>query len=233
MERLRMLAEKEGLSLNAKQLAQFTQYQKLLIAWNRTHNLTAITQPEEILEKHFIDSLLLMKHWPLPKGVAMIDVGTGAGFPSIPLKIVRPDIQLTLLDGRNKKISFLKELTEQLEQNNQVIHGRAEDLAHQPEHREQYSLAVARAVAALPVLLELCLPFVQRNGMFLAMKGPSCLEEVENGKSALEKLGGTLLGVGKDELPSGDQRTIIKIQKISQTPTIFPRRPDKIAKTPI
>lgn len=165
-------AAAEGFELTARQLEQFDQYAQFLVEYNEKVNLTAITDPEGIEVKHFLDSLMLLKAVELPEGASVIDVGTGAGFPSVPAKIVRDDLRLTLLDGLNKRIVFLGELSRRLGQENTALHARAEEAAR-GELREQFDLATARAVADLRVLAEYCLPFVKVGGVFAALKGPT------------------------------------------------------------
>ena len=225
-------AAAEGFELTARQLEQFDQYAQFLVEYNEKVNLTAITDPEGIEVKHFLDSLMLLKAVELPEGASVIDVGTGAGFPSVPAKIVRDDLRLTLLDGLNKRIVFLGELSRRLGQENTALHARAEEAAR-GELREQFDLASARAVAALPMLAEYCLPLVKVGGNFLAMKGASGEEELAAARGAIKKLGGAYKETRTLHLPGGDTRTLILCQKISQTPTAYPRNGGKIAKSPL
>jgi 16S rRNA (guanine(527)-N(7))-methyltransferase RsmG len=226
-------ATKYGISLTPEQLRQFALYAGLLLDWNTRMNLTAITQPEEIVVKHFLDSLLLLKHAGLPDGESVIDVGTGAGFPGLPLKIARPDLRLTLLDSSAKRTGFLQEVANALGLEVVTIHGRAEEQGQKPEHRERYLLVTARAVAVLPVLCEYCLPFAKPGGVFAALKGPGIQAEAEDAKAAIKKLGGLLTAIEEYELPNGNRRTIVLVQKISQTPAGYPRTHAKIAKRPL
>ena len=196
-------------------------------------NLTAIIEPLEIVIKHFIDSLALLTAVELPQGASVIDVGTGAGFPSVPVKIVRPDIRLTLLDSLNKRVVFLGALSAALEQENDCIHFRAEEAGRNPEYREQFDLATARAVAHLRELSEYCLPFVRVGGRFAAMKGGDVDAELAESSKAIELLGGEIEKIKHFLLPDDSRRSIIIIKKISQNTTKYPRPSAKIAKNPL
>ena len=182
-------AKAMGWKVSAAQADQFQTYMELLLEWNEKMNLTAITQPEEVVEKHFLDSLTLLA-WPkLKQGAKVIDVGTGAGFPGIPLKIMRPDIDLTLLDGTMKRLNFLGEVCAALKVSARRVHKRAEEAGLDKTMRERYDLATARAVASLPVLAEYCMPLIKMKGHFIAMKGPGAEQELEEAANALETLG--------------------------------------------
>ncbi|MBQ8296591.1 MAG: 16S rRNA (guanine(527)-N(7))-methyltransferase RsmG [Ruminococcus sp.] len=221
------LFEQSGLTLTSEMYAKFSTYAEFLVEYNKNVNLTAITEPEEILVKHFIDSVLLCKYAEIPQNSTLIDVGTGAGFPSVPLKIYRPDIKLTLLDSLNKRITFLKLLCEKLEIEAEFIHGRAEDISRMTEYREKFDFATARAVANMSLLSELCIPFVKPGGSFIAMKGPS--EDVSLGYNAVKILGGEVLS----EIPytlADEERRLIHVKKISQTPSKYPRNSSQIKK---
>ncbi|MBS4784686.1 MAG: 16S rRNA (guanine(527)-N(7))-methyltransferase RsmG [Clostridiales bacterium] len=231
-EYLRQIAGAEGFALTSRQLEQFDEYAGFLVEYNEKVNLTAITDPREICIKHFLDSLMLLRAVELPQGARLIDVGTGAGFPAVPVKIVREDVQVTLLDGLNKRITFLNQLSERLGQQNTALHARAEEAAR-GEAREQYDLATARAVADLRVLSEYCLPFVKVGGRFAALKGPDCREEVRSAKRAVELLGGRIAGVRQFTLPEGNARAVVVIEKIAPTPQKYPRHGGKIAKQPL
>lgn len=206
---------------------KFDIYAKFLVEYNEKVNLTAITEPTEILCKHFIDSACLLKYVDIKPESTLIDVGTGAGFPSIPLKILRPDIKLTLLDSLNKRIDFLKQLCDKLDIEADFIHGRAEDFSKMPEYREQFDYSCARAVANLSTLSELCIPFVKVGGSFISMKGPS--EDVSRGTNAIELLGGKIEDITDYSL-FDEQRRIITVKKISQTPIKYPRISAQIKK---
>lgn len=233
MNELIRMAANWGLKLDDEMAAGFGLYQALLLDWNGRMNLTAITEPREMAVKHFLDSLLLLKWWDIGKGAAVIDVGTGAGFPGIPLKIARPDLRLTLLDSLQKRVRFLEELSSQLGQSNLCLHGRAEETAHRPDFREQYDLACARAVARLSLLCEYCLPFVKTGGVFLAMKGAGWKEEAQSAGRAIALLGGHLAKTEEYTLPDGSSRAMLVIEKISQTPTKYPRTQAKMTKAPL
>lgn len=219
--------EKVGLTLTNDVYEKLRIYSDFLVEYNEKVNLTAITEPGEILRKHFIDSILLSKYAYLPDYSSLIDVGTGAGFPSIPLKIFRPDLKITLLDSLNKRIEFLKQLCDKLEIDTEFIHGRAEDVSNKPEYREQFDFATARAVANMATLSELCIPFVKVGGSFISMKGPS--EDISLGKNAVDLLGGQIEKTVEYEL-FDEKRKIIIIKKISQTPSKYPRNSGRIKK---
>lgn len=208
-------------------------YAELLVEWNQKMNLTAITEPDEIVIKHFLDSLLLEKAVVLPEGAKMIDVGTGAGFPSVPVCLYRPDLKLTLLDSLNKRITFLTELTSALNLPAECVHGRAEETGGKELYREQYDVVCARAVAHLRELSEYCLPFVKVGGCFAALKGYEIEQELEESQYAMEQLGGQLEKVEKFELPGGNKRAIVLVRKVRQTPAKYPRPSAKMKKSPL
>lgn len=228
------LAEK-GIQLSPSQLEQFDLYYKLLVEWNEKMNLTAITDEEEVYLKHFYDSLSAGFYFDFSGSPAICDVGAGAGFPSIPLKIAFPDIQVTIVDSLNKRINFLNHLAEKLQLNNvHFYHDRAETFGQLPEHREQYDVVMARAVARMSVLSELCLPLVKVGGVFLAMKAASAKEELKNSHKALTVLGGRLREDHSFLLPVEEsERTIMVIDKIKSTPKKYPRKPGTPNKSPI
>lgn len=232
-EQLRVYCAAMGVSLDAKQLAQFDTYAQTLVEWNEKINLTAIIKPEEIVIKHFVDSVSLLGAVELPKGAKLIDVGTGAGFPSVPVKIVRSDLTLTLLDSLNKRIVFLRELSAALGQKNECVHFRAEEAGNNANYREKYDLATARAVAHLRELTEYCLPFVKVGGCFAALKGGEIDAEIEESRKAIGMLGGEIERIERFDLPDESKRTIIVIRKISQTSTKYPRPHAKMAKNPL
>ncbi|MBQ8582561.1 MAG: 16S rRNA (guanine(527)-N(7))-methyltransferase RsmG [Ruminococcus sp.] len=219
--------EKYGLKLTDIQYKKLDTYAKFLVEYNKMVNLTAITDPTEILFKHYIDSILLTKYVEIPQSASLIDVGTGAGFPSVPLKIYRPDISLTLLDSLNKRINFLKELCNKLEIDADFVHGRAEDIAKLPEYREKFDISCARAVANMSLLSEYCLPFVKVGGNFAAMKGPS--EDISTSLNAIKLLGGELFSDKAYDIES-DSRRIILVKKISHTSIKYPRNSSQIKK---
>jgi len=224
-----------GFELNEKQLEQFERYFRLLVEWNEKVNLTAITERAEVYAKHFFDSLSLAFHINIRNIRSFCDVGSGAGFPGIPLKIVFPELQLTIVDSLNKRILFLQHVTEQLGLTNvQCVHGRAEDIARKEEHRDAYDLSTARAVAKLSVLAEFCLPFVKPGGMFVAMKGSEVEEEVLEARYSLSELKGKWLGTDRMELPDGaGMRHFVRIEKIAPTPKRYPRKAGTPLKQPL
>lgn len=224
---------KYEIDITQMQLDQFDLYAKLLVEWNEKINLTSITDPDEIVIKHFVDSLLLLRAANLPQGASLIDVGTGAGFPSTPLAILRGDLQITQLDSLNKRILFLQEVSDQLGLSIKTVHLRAEEGGKSAEFREKYDYATARAVANLQTLSEYCIPFVKPGGFFIALKGIEIEEELCSAKRAIQILGAQLEGVEKLQLPNQDGRSIVLIKKISQTPQKYPRMQGKIKKNPL
>lgn len=220
-----------GIALTGPMLDALDQYAEILVEYNQKVNLTAITDPEGIEDKHFADSLLLAN---LPETAGkLVDVGTGAGFPGVVAKIFKPELQLTLMEPSGKRVEFLKYVCAQLGLSGvEFAKERAEEAARKV-WREQFDVATARGVAALPMLSEYCLPLVKVGGVFLAMKGPGAAEELAESGAALKKLGGKGSGVAEFHLPGGDVRNIIRIKKISQTPPVYPRNGGKIAKSPL
>ncbi|MFC4077235.1 16S rRNA (guanine(527)-N(7))-methyltransferase RsmG [Salinithrix halophila] len=228
-------AEDLGVELSGAQLDQFHRYYRRLVEINQQMNLTAITEEKEVFAKHFYDSLTLAHYLPFHELKSLIDVGTGAGFPGLALKIAFPDIRLALLDSLNKRVVFLRELAEELDLAGvETIHGRAEETARLSEYRERFDLATARAVAKLNVLAEYCLPFVRVGGCFAAMKGPGLREEMKEGKRAVEKLGGQEIEERSLSLPEGmGERHLILIEKKVSTPKAYPRKPGTPLRKPI
>jgi len=222
-----------NIEINDHMLESFDSYAKFLIEYNEKVNVTAITEPDEIAIKHFADSASILGIIEVRQGASIIDVGCGAGFPSVPIKIVRPDLKLMLLDSLNKRIVFLNELCALLKIEAQAVHARAEEAGRNVKFREKYDVATARAVANLAELAEYCLPFVKVGGVFLAMKGPDPDAEVKEAQKAIELLGGKIEDVVKYSLPDGSGRSLVIIKKISQTSTKYPRQSAKIAKSPI
>lgn len=234
IEKIIPLCKDFGLELDVEAAERLNLYGNLLLSWNEKINLTAITEPEEVLYKHFYDCLLFFKNVKLEKGASVIDVGTGAGFPGLVLKIARPDIKLTLLDSLNKRINFLNDVIAKLNlEGVTAVHARAEEAGKKSEYRERYDIACARAVASLPVLLEYCMPFVKKGGEFVAMKGPSAKEEMSKSKNALRLLGGGQANIICETLTGNEQRSFITVKKISQTPPKYPRISAKISKQPL
>ena len=229
----KVLISSMEIPVSDKQYDKLYKYAEMLIKWNKMVNLTAILSPEDISQKHFLDSVLPFYLFDVKKDAKIIDVGTGAGFPSCPLKIFRDDIKVTLLDSLNKRINFLKTLSDELDLNAECIHGRAEELAHKENYREQFDMATARAVASLPMLCEYCLPFVKKGGYFIALKGGNSDDEIGASKSAIKELGGKIDKIIDYSLPNGDKRVLIAIKKISQTASKYPRNKGQITKKPL
>lgn len=240
MDYLNLLTErlnKFDICLSEEQLGQFRDYYHLLIEWNSFMNLTAITEPEEVVMKHFIDSVSLVKALPqlTEKEFTVIDVGTGAGFPGIPLKIVFPELQITLLDSLNKRVKFLNEVITALSLKRiSAVHGRAEDFAQNKEYREQFDLCVSRAVANLTTLSEYCLPFVKKDGYFISYKSEKITEEYEHAEKAIHVLGGSFEKQVEFYLPESDiYRNLFMIRKTAVTPKKYPRKAGLPSKEPI
>lgn len=211
---------------------KFAQYADFLAEKNAVMNLMAITDPAEVAEKHFLDSALPLKLVDFPEGSSLVDVGAGAGFPSLPMAILRPDLRVTMVDSLQKRVKFLKEAAEMLGLPAVCLHQRAEDCG-QTELRESFDIAVARAVSRLSVLSEYCLPLVRVGGMFAALKGADCGEEIESAKPAIKTLGGRIERVCEYALPNGDRRTLVIVRKIAATPRAYPRPQGKIKSKPL
>jgi len=238
MEKLKSGVEKLGLSLNAEQLEQFEVYYRELVDWNRRMNLTSITDYEEAQVNHFLDSLTVTLALKRPSGsdsLSIIDIGTGAGLPGVPLKILFPDIRLTLLDATAKKASFLSHIKEKLGLGEvEIITGRAEEVARREEYRERFDIALSRAVAPLATLVELALPFCATGGSFIAQKKGFIKQEIAGAEKSVSILGGKLREVKKIDLQEfPDERYLVIIDKISATPDKYPRRAGIPAKKPL
>ncbi len=224
-----------GVSLSARQIRDFKSYEELLLEWNQRINLTAITNREDIQVKHFLDSISCLKAIHARPGMRVIDVGTGAGFPGIPLKILAPGIHLTLVEATGKKADFCRLLVQSLKLKDvTVVHGRAEEVGQDPAHREQYHWALARAVADMSILAEYLLPLVKVGGRALAQKGGSGPSEVQSAAKALHLMGGTVEKIEPVELPGiAETRYLIVIRKIAATPPQYPRRAGLPSKKPL
>lgn len=229
--RLCSLAKENGIILDDTALDRFDTYAELLVEWNGKMNLTAITEPEEIEVKHFLDCLMLPKYFNLDYIQTVIDVGAGAGFPSMPLLIYKPDLCLTMMDAINKRLTFLDTAVHALGLEAQLIHERAEAAGQDENYREMFDLATARAVAPMNVLAEYCLPFVKVGGYFVALKGSN--DDTEEAKNAIATLGGEVVDNISYKLNGTEPRSIVVIKKISQTPTQFPRKSKKISTKPL
>lgn len=227
-------AQEAGLHLSALQLQQFSVYYEMLIETNKVMNLTAITEPEEVAVKHMIDSLLAYES-VMKEGKVLADIGTGAGFPGVPLKIYCPELKVVLIDSLGKRLRFLEQVIEKLQlENISCEHARAEDAGRSKKHREAYDIVTARAVARLSVLAEYCLPLVKKGGMFIALKGSKYAEEIAEAQDAVRILGGRLLSSEPARLPGlDDGRAIVRIEKIRNTPAQYPRKAGTPEKQPL
>lgn len=226
-------AAEYGVTLSDEAVERFDIYARLLVERNKVMNLTAITESDEIVKKHFVDSLSLLSVVDIPENAKVIDVGTGAGFPGIPLMIARPDLKMTLLDSTRKRLGFIDEVSRETSLEPELLHSRAEDAGRREEYRERYDLATARAVSNLRDLSEYCLPFVRKGGVFAPMKSAKADEEIAGAKKAIHVLGGQIERKAEFDIGDVGSRTVIIIKKISQTPTKYPRPSAKMAKFPI
>lgn len=224
-----------NIDIDNSKLEKFEQYMDLLLEWNKKMNLTAITDPEQIVIEHFMDSISLLKFHMIKESKSLIDVGTGAGFPGLPLKIMLPEIKLVLLDSLRKRTDFLHKVVEELELDNVlIIHGRAEDMGQDEEFREKFDIVVSRAVAPLRILLEYCVPFVKLGGYFVSYKGPAAENEIEEAQNAFKELKLEKLEVKQVDIPYSEKKhNLIFIQKTSKTPNKYPRTPSKVKKSPL
>ncbi len=232
--KLNNMAKKMGIELKDEEVSDFYKYMNLLIKWNENVNLTAITEPNDIIVKHFIDSLTIQKY--ITKKSAIIDIGTGAGFPGVPIGIINSDCNVTLMDSLNKRIKFLNEVitTIKIDMNVKAIHARAEELAKNIQYREKYDIATSRAVASLNVLLEYMLPFVKVGGYAICMKGSNVDDEVMCCKKALSVLGGSIEKIDSFTLPGTDfARNIVVVKKVRKTSSKYPRKAGMPTKEPI
>lgn len=225
------LCENNGITIDEVALDRFDLFARLLVEWNKKMNLTAITEPQEIEVKHFLDCLLVQKYFDFSSVKTAVDIGAGAGFPSIPLLICNENVEFTLVDSLNKRLDFLSVVCKKLGINANLIHSRAEELGQNEDFRESFDLALARAVAPMNVLSEYCLPFVKPGGSFVALKGSN--DDVSPAQSSIQTLGGELIDTVSYKLNDGDLRTLAIVKKISQTPTQYPRKPKKISTKPL
>ncbi len=227
----------ELLKINTDETAaeNFIKYMELLLEWNEKVNLTAITEPEEVVTKHFLDCVTPVAKNMIPQSASVIDVGCGAGFPGLPIKLVRDDIKLTLLDSLAKRLNFIDEVLKKTEICDvTLVHSRAEDGGRDKNHREKYDVALSRAVANMSVLCEYCLPFVKVGGVFIALKGPAAQEEISAAEKAIKLLGGELEGICEAEIPFTDLRhNIVTVRKIKKCPKEYPRKAGTPSKKPI
>lgn len=232
---MNIACHKEGLTFERDKYDKFIIYKDMIKEWNEKVNLTAITEDEEIIKKHFIDSIKSYRFEPLNNCRNLIDIGTGAGFPGIPLKIMRPDLEVVLLDSLNKRVNFLNEVINRLGLIGiKAIHGRAEDFARENNYRENFDVAISRAVANMSVLSELCIPFVKNGGYFVAMKGPSVDEEINEGKKAVEILGGSIENIIEVDIEDTDlKHNLVIVKKVKDTPKVYPRKAGTASKKPI
>lgn len=229
--------EELNITLTDEQIEQFLQYYEMLVEKNKVMNLTGITEYEEVIQKHFLDSLSLIRVIPdiASQKLTVIDLGTGAGFPGIPLKIAFPELEITLMDSLNKRILFLQEVIDALGLKKvSAVHGRAEEMSSNATHRQQYDLCVSRAVSNLAVLTEYCLPFVKKGGLFVSYKSADSDAEIQEGKKAISILGGKLTSVDKFQLPDSDlRRALVCIKKVKDTPKKYPRKAGTPVKLPL
>lgn len=226
--------KEHGIELSTEQIGQFKTYFEMLVEWNQKINLTAVTEMKEVYLKHFYDSITPLLYADIEEGASLCDVGAGAGFPSIPMKIIRPDLKVTIVDSLNKRITFLNELTTVLGLDKiQLVHDRAETFG-QYGQRHMFDVVTARAVAQLNVLAELCLPLVRTGGQFIVMKGKKAMEEIEEAEFALDLLGGDIKKINSLTLPEEEsERYIIVIDKVRKTPKKYPRKPGTPNKSPL
>lgn len=230
---LKEKAEMFHVKLDETALDRFDMYGKLLVDWNEKINLTAITDPEGVTVKHFLDSITIFSYVEIPEGSKVIDVGTGAGFPGLAMLIARPDLDITLMDSTKKRLMVIEDILEKIGLKADIVHSRAEEAGQNKEYREKYDFSTARAVTNLRDLAEYCLPFVKVGGSFIPMKSAKTQEEIAEGKKAIHVLGGQITKIDTFDLLDCGERTIINVKKISSTPAKYPRPSAKIAKNPI
>lgn len=233
-ERVKSGAQRMGIALDAQACERFARYYELLVEGNTRMNLTAVLEPEEAVDRHFLDCLAPVAQGLLPEGAKVVDVGTGAGFPGLPLLIARPDLKLTLVDALNKRLGFIQGVLDELGLQAEIVHMRAEDFSRKPEYRAQYDIAAARAVAAVSPLMEYLLPCVRRGGFALCWKGPDISQEAEAARKAIFLLGGKARQPIGYEIPDRDwQHNLFIVDKVSNTPKTYPRKAGTPSKSPL
>lgn len=233
-ERVKSGAQRMGIALDAQACERFARYYELLVEGNTRMNLTSVLEPEEAVDRHFLDCLAPVAQGLLPEGAKVVDVGTGAGFPGLPLLIARPDLKLTLVDALNKRLGFIQGVLDELGLQAEIVHMRAEDFSRKPEYREQYDIAAARAVAAVSPLMEYLLPCVRRGGFALCWKGPDISQEAEAARKAIFLLGGKARQPIGYEIPGRDwQHNLFIVDKVSNTPKTYPRKAGTPSKSPL
>ncbi len=234
-ELMKRAADEASVELSENQYEQFIKYMRLVQEWNEKINLTAITEDNDFIKKHFIDCIKAFKSEAIVNANTIIDVGTGAGFPGVPIAILHPKAKITLLDSLNKRINFLNTVVRELGLTNvTTIHSRAEDGARNPQLREKFDVATSRAVANMAVLSEFCMPYVKKGGYFVALKGPAIDEEMQNGKNAISILGGELENIIEVSIEETDlKHNIVEIKKVKNCPKIYPRKAGTVNKKPL
>ena len=233
-ERVKIGAEKMGIVLDDIACKRFATYYDMLVEGNKVMNLTAVLEPEEAVDRHFLDCIAPVAKGLLPEGVKIVDVGTGAGFPGLPLLIARPDIKITLVDALNKRLNFIRSVLDELGLEAEIVHMRAEDFSRKPEYREQYDMAVARAVASVSPLMEYLLPCVKRGGAAMCWKGPDIVQEAEAARKAIFLLGGKARQPIGYEVPNRDwQHNLFIVDKVNNTPKTYPRKAGTPSKNPL
>ena len=233
-ERVKAGALAMGLELDQLACDRFAKYYDMLVEGNKVMNLTAVLEPEEAVDRHFLDCIAPVAQGIIPEGVKIVDVGTGAGFPGLPLLIARPDIKITLVDALNKRLNFIRSVLDELGLEAEIVHMRAEDFSRKPEYREQYDLAVARAVASVSPLMEYLLPCVRRGGVAMCWKGPDIAQEAEAARKAIFLLGGKARQPIGYEIPNRDwQHNLFIVDKVNNTPKTYPRKAGMPSKNPL
>lgn len=233
-ERVKNGAEQMGIALDETACKRFATYYDMLVEGNKVMNLTAVLEPEEAVDRHFLDCIAPVAKGLLPEGIKVVDVGTGAGFPGLPLLIARPDIKITLVDALNKRLNFIRSVLDELGLEAEIVHMRAEDFSRKPEYREQYDMAVARAVASVSPLMEYLLPCVKRGGAAMCWKGPDIVQEADAARKAVFLLGGKARQPIGYEVPNRDwQHNLFIVDKVSNTPKTYPRKAGTPSKNPL